>query len=370
MRIWQIISTPMPPQEGIATYSSNLSRELGARGHDVHIFTRSTAKRTERLDGATVHQVKAPVLFPIQANLYGRALTQHMRGLPKPDIIHLHSPLVPPVTGRCPVIVTIHTPIRSNVAAIQTSDMSSMLYKMQAPFSIRTESQVLKVASQITAVSGSVAEQLGAYGVDRSAIEVTYNGVDTTYFAPPTQPRENFVLYTGRLGWRKGVHDLIRAWAQVKAYGYSGTLALTGKGPFRESLESLVRELNLESSVKFLGVVPRDTLRSLLQRAEMFAFPSHYEGLPTSILEAMATATPIVTTDAPGVADLVEHRKTALQCRVGDVDAIAQSIIELTRNDSLRRDIGREARRTVEEKYTWPAIAARYEALYEDIRSR
>jgi glycosyltransferase involved in cell wall biosynthesis len=172
------------------------------------------------------------------------------------------------------------------------------------------------------------------------------------------------LLWAGRLDPVKGLSFLIGALATViKESG--AHLCLAGGGPLRPVLEQQALDLHLNDRVHFLG--PRPDVPSLLKAADVFVFPSRTEGLPNALLEAMAAACPIVTTDAPGCRDLIEHQRTGLRVPYGDTSALAGAILRLLRDRSLAAQLGANASLTVDRKWHVTGTYAEYSRLYAEV---
>lgn len=370
MKVVLVASVPFPPEEGLGNYVWNLARRAAQAGHDAHVYTRGAGpkREAETREGVTLHRVPASRLYPVHVHLHARHLQRALdEEAADADVVHFHTPLPAPVRVRAPTLLTFHTPVLANFRALTTWDVTSVLYRLQTPVSYAVERQLIRRADLVTAVSPSVAGQLASYGLRREDVVVLENGVDPHVFTPPAAPRGDYLLYTGRLGWRKGLFELVAAMAELRRQGVEKRLVVTGKGPFRAKLEAEAARRGVKDLVEFAGFVERERLIRLLQGAEAFVFPSHYEGLPTSVLEAMSTATPIVTTDAPGVVDLVEHERNGLAVPVGDAAGLARAIARMHADPGLRRRLGEAARKDVEQRYAWERIAEKAFGLYRSL---
>lgn len=159
-----------------------------------------------------------------------------------------------------------------------------------------------------------------------------------------------------RLVHQKGVDVLLRAMARIADQAPEWDLSLIGDGPLREELETLAAELGIADRVKFHGHVDRPLER--LCRAGVFVLPSRFEGMPNSLLEAMAVGLPPIVTDAsPGPLEIVEHEATGLIVPAEDVEALAAAMLRLARDGTARERLGAQARLIVE-GHNWPALEA------------
>jgi glycosyltransferase involved in cell wall biosynthesis len=141
------------------------------------------------------------------------------------------------------------------------------------------------------------------------------------------------------------------------------TFVIAGDGPLRQSLELLAADLGLTHRVRFLGV--RDDIPLVLAALDVFALTSLWEGVPFSILEAMAAARPVVATAVNGVGEVVEHGQTGWLAAPRDVEQLAKYLEALLRDPVTARAMGQAGRRRVEERFSLDGAVARYSALYQ-----
>lgn len=246
----------------------------------------------------------------------------------------------------------------------------------------RLDRRTFPWVERVVAVSEAVREaNCRALGVPADRVEVVYRGRDPKDFAAPDPDalaslRRSLdllvsaavILNVSRLIPRKGVEDLVRATARVRAIlGRPIVCLLAGEGHHREALEGLTRELDLDDAVRFLG--RRGDVPSLLHLADVFAFPSRFEGHPGALVEAMLSGRPIVASDIPVHRETLEDRHSGLLFTTGDVNELADKLVELLRDPTRARKVGERARERSRERFAIDRIAARYEALYREILS-
>lgn len=168
--------------------------------------------------------------------------------------------------------------------------------------------------------------------------------------------RENIVLTIGRLAPQKGQLDLLRAFAGIEAPGWR--LVLCGGGPLRYDLEALASNLSISDRVEFAGVVT--DIGSQFARARIFAFPSHFEGFPNALAEAMLAGLPCVSTDCQtGPAEMIRDGINGFLVPVGDVAAMTQRLRYLIAHPIAAERLGEQAAKLARE-WDPPTIAARY----------
>ena len=174
------------------------------------------------------------------------------------------------------------------------------------------------------------------------------------------------VLFLGIIGHRKGVYDLLPAFAEALQARPGMKLLVGGNGEV-EQARMRAAELGLGDSVEFLGWVGGDRKNELLAAADIFVLPSYNEGLPISLLEAMSWGVPVVSTTVGGIPELIRDGTDGYLIEAGDVPALARRLAELAGDPDLRRRMGRAGREQVAESFSREAVLPRLEQLYADI---
>jgi glycosyltransferase involved in cell wall biosynthesis len=197
-------------------------------------------------------------------------------------------------------------------------------------------------------------------------IHKVYNGIDLQrfpgdasterggYSSPNTVPR---VVSVGRLVAFKGFEDLIDACAELQRRGVNVICEIIGDGPLRETLQAKIERLDLSSRVHLLGSLSQDAVLEKLQAADLFALASTTDAqgatdiFPTVILEAMASARPVISTRIAGIPELVLHGETGILVCPNDTAALAQALGELLLDPDLRLRYGRAGRARIEQHF-------------------
>lgn len=196
---------------------------------------------------------------------------------------------------------------------------------------------------------------------------VVHNYVALPQLPPPKQAQDSFsVLFLGLLGPRKGIFDLLASWKMVVAAIPSARLLVGGNGQEQQARD-LANTLGLGNSVEFLGWVGAEAKAALLGSADAFVLPSHNEGLPMSVLEAMSYGLPVISTRVGGIPELITEGKDGVLIESGDQTALASALIALGRFPSLRDGLGAAARVRVEQSFSAEAVLPVLEALYQGL---
>ena len=197
-----MVTRELPPNSGgIGYYVYNLSKKLVERGHEVSIITRGSKARYTRelVEGIDVIRVTFFPVYPFHIWVHGAFINTMFKSIEsKFDLVHMHSPLVPPIKTSLPIITTVHTPSKIDAKYHEVIDFFSFAERTQsAIFYPLYESRLFSISKSITAVSFSVAKELRTYGLDINRIDVVRNGVDEKIFTPIAndKSRQKYVLY-------------------------------------------------------------------------------------------------------------------------------------------------------------------------------
>ncbi len=338
---------------------------------------RSSGSRLERppsdIDAAPTLPVKAPNFKDRRVPLPERALTilWHRLRLPIPvewfigpvDIFHSTDFVLPPVR-QARTILTVHDLTFMRLPQCAEAGLRAYLNKV-VPRSIERADLVL-ADSQST--KNDLIELLG---VSPDKIEVVYAGVERRF-----HPMEGemalqrvkkrygldspFILSLGTLEPRKNFTGLIEAYALMRDKGLKLVIA-GGKGWLYDEIFARVEELGLENKVIFPGFVADEDLPALYNLAELFVFPSLYEGFGLPPLEAMACGTPVVTSDRPSLPEVVGE--AGLMVEATDSQELAEAMERVLTDENLRKEM-REKGVKQAAKFTWEAAAGKLLGVY------
>lgn len=213
-----------------------------------------------------------------------------------------------------------------------------------------------------TCVSRSLAELARRTDPAFSA-EMIGNGVDARRFRPGERSPRFAVLYVGRLIERKGLGDLVEAFASVRAKMESARLEIVGEGPERARLGRIVRRLGVEESVAFRGALDGAELEAVYRQASVFVLPALAEAMSNAALEAMASGLPLVTTPT-GTAEILDGNGIVVE--PGAPSSIARALLRYVDDEELRRRHALRSR-AIAETLTWEKTAREYLNLYDRI---
>ena len=372
MHICIIMSTPFPPEEGIGNHVYGISAKLIERGHEVTVITRSSSLRsqTDHIDGIDVFRAPFIPVYPFYIHVHGIFINRIFKRLEsKFDIVHLHTPLVPLIKTSLPIVTTVHTPMLTDTRFIDVDNLRARIERLMGRFvSYPIELKLLKRADMITTVANSVVQELKAYGLDSNEVRVIENGVDEKIFTPAKNTAESrYILYTGRLGYRKGLFDLVECGKYICERYSDISFVIPGKGLLRGKLLERVKEQGLEGRFKFLGFVEKEELIRLYQNATVYVMPSHYESGPITLLEAMACGAPVISTPVGIAPQLIKNDENGLLVSTNAPEKMAEAVGRLLEDEKLRVKLGINARKTIETGYTWDSVVNKVEKCYQSV---
>jgi len=243
----------------------------------------------------------------------------------------------------------------------------------------RRRKRLLRVLGALCHRVVAVGEEVGVFlsrdvGLAASRVVVIPNGVDLTRYSPTPRfarsalglpPSGPLVGHVGRLDLLKDQESLIRAFHMVTDDHPDAHLVLVGEGPVRCQLEQLAATLGIRDRVLLLG--SRGDVADLLPHFQVFAMASLAEGLPLAVLEAMASARPVVATGVGDIPRVVRDGTTGLLVPAGQPKALATALAGLLAAPARAQAFGRAGRVAVEQRFAFSSTVQQYQALYESV---
>lgn len=325
---------------------------LAQRGIQIHVLKAGAASRAGRLDYRQLV-----------------SLWRHLRRHPT-DILHVNMPdpyscrfaiLVAKWAGAPVIVATNHLP---------TLDPRRFTWKGQA---------MLLLAQQyidMTIIESRINRQAALihYKLDPMRTVTIYHGIDVQRFDSTADnqqmrhvlgltPEDMVIGAVGRLTSQKAHDVLLQAAAIAKKEFASLKCLIVGEGPMRTALEQQARELHLGDNVIFTGY--RRDIPALLGIFDVFVLPSRFEGLPLSILEAMAAGKPVIASAVDGIPEVVIDGQTGLLIPPSDPQALANAMLWLAHNPSEAQAMGRAGRCRVASLFNQERMVKETESLYQ-----
>ena len=310
MRILRVAQKLHPDVKGGGPYHVHaMSRDQAAMGHDVTVLTvrhDSSLPHFEEKDGYTV--VRYDPTVTLLGNDVSVGVAQFLWDIDAFDVVHAHSHLY---------FSTNLAALTQGVERIPLAITNHGLYSQTAPewlFDLYLRTIGLWTFNQADVVFCYTPEEsnkLRRQGIS-SRIAVVPNGIDTTRFHPEGPTSELIssdqptVLFVGRLVEGKRPNFAVRAIEHASERWPDTTLYLCGEGPMRSELESLATKIGVDDHVRFLGQVPYDEMPNIYRSADLLVQPSRTEGVPRTVLEAIACGTSVVANDLEQIRSIVK----------------------------------------------------------------
>jgi len=359
---------------GVEQVTHHLCQGLVGRGNVVTALTLNTQRVPlhEEDGNLTIRRVPGMDL----TSLVGVQFAVSLRLMPslisvmqnfKPQVVHAHNlffrtteaAALVRLVSRVPLVTTLH------LGSVQGGHRA--LRALIRGYEATMGRFIVGRSSHLIAVSQDAANHARGFGGDRTGITVIPNGVNTCTFSPKQVrcKKSTTVLFVGRLVPNKGPQILLRAVPFVLSRHPKAKFLLVGDGPMRLKLEREARDLGIEGKVEFLGT--RKDVPDLMREADVFVRPSFLEGMPLTVLEAMASGLPVIATPSGGTPELLIEGVHGWLFPVGDYRALADSLDRVLSNPDMGRKMGERGRLMVEESYPWSRMVKDTEAVYKAV---
>ncbi|HUU65016.1 MAG TPA: glycosyltransferase family 4 protein [Dehalococcoidales bacterium] len=364
-----LITTPIFPPEigGPATYTLEVSRRLKERGHQIRVVTFTDSK--PEVEDLTVIPVRLhyPMLGSIlrQTRLFFTIL-RAARGM---ELIYSQGPVV---VGLCslivgkllrkPVVVKFVGDIAWENAVNQGKTaqlLEAFLHQPEGGLYItlllRIQKFVFHRADKVITPSNYLKGiLLKYYKVPAAKIEVVYNAVELKEVeAAGEKYGQPAVITIGRLVPWKGIDELIELVPALVEKYPDFKLLVVGDGPENDKLKKLCREIGAEPHVIFTGKVSHEQTLAFLKNSDVFVLNSRYEGLPHTVIEAMAYQCPVLATNIEGTGEALEDGRTGITVAPGNKQQLEEKLIFLLENERARSEMVVHAYENVKSKFTW-----------------
>ena len=344
-----------PQAGGAEIHLHEIFGRLAAKGHDVTLLCGGWPGCQSRavLDGIQVHRVGTRYTFPALARRYYQ---EHLRPLDSDVLVEDINkiPLYTPRWGARRVVALVPHLFGETAFQEFPAPMAAMVWFAERPLG------TMYRGVPFQAISESTAADLAGRGIPRQSVAVIYPGIDSVAYTPAPHQRAPVptFAYLGRLKKYKGVHHVVRAFAELGRH--DAVLEIAGAGDYRPQLEKMAASLDLGDRVRFLGRINEIEKLTLLRRAWALLFASPKEGWGITNLEAAACATPVVASNSPGIRESVRDGETGYLVRHGNAGAMAAAMRRLAESPELVARLGAQARQ-FSLRFTWENAAIQTE---------
>jgi len=272
-----------------------------------------------------------------------------------------------------PVPMLLAKILRKKIIVITTGSLSKeteIRYGRQSIFyyiSMMIERVNYTLSNRIVIYSKNIIPQLelNRYG---NKIVLGARFVDTNIFKHQRRmdERGNIIGYIGTLSSVKGIMNLVEAFRTISKGNDTAELLICGGGPLLNEIRKKLKHDGLQHKITLAGWIPHDNLSDYLNEMKLLVLPSYSEGLPNVILEAMACGTPVLATPVGGVPDLIKDGENGFIMENNTPEYIAKNVIRALNYPDLDR-IVKNARKLIEEEYSYEAAVERYRKILESV---
>jgi len=363
-----------PTYGGSGIVATELGHLLAANNNQVHFISYSLPTRLDSFqENIFYHAVEIPHYPLFEFNLYTLALTGKIIDVAKYekiDILHVHYAIPHAISGFLAKDILNQSDGLKLVTTLHGTDIT--LVGLEPAFQPIVKYS-LEHSDAITSVSDYLAQKTYQHFNTGKKIEVIPNFVDTNYYKRMHYPflRKQFadedealLIHISNFRPVKRVPDTIRILAEVLKHK-KAKLLLIGDGPDRSEAEKLVRDLNVSSNVRFLGL--QTSLVELLSISDIFLLPSQSESFGLSALEAMSCGVPVVASNIGGIPEVVFHGETGYVAELGDIERMAKYVISMLDNKKKWQAFSDNARQIAVEKFDSYKILPMYQQLYDSL---
>lgn len=373
MKVCMIAGAYPPAVSGAARHVEELSNALADLGVEVHLVTATSAKPPPRpnlhFHNAALVRIRYPPYIQLQFWLWSRLLETRL----KYQLAHIHSGdqfFIPkrPV----PIVSTFHgvwKSFRLKIAQAQLKPTLADKFITSRLFNryIKLEQKLLDVSQKIIVVSRStIAELKQHYDLDPTKIVVIPNGANPQRFRPNFQ-KQRYFLFVGRQTAQKRIDLLLQAFSRAELPEWR--LKIVGESPIRGvsgALRNLAKQLGIQHQVDFEGFVDFQKLVELYSNAYAFVTATAIETFPSVIMEAFASATPVIATDVGGHSEIITSGRNGILVPPQDPDALAKAMQQIASDPELQSKLAHEALETAQ-LLSWSSIARRTLEVYSQV---
>jgi len=353
MRI--LLTTPIFPPEigGPATYTVEVSRRLQEKGHKIRIVAFTDEQpQVEKLKVIPV-RIRYPILgtFLRQIKLFSTLLSatkdMDLLYLQDPMVVGVASLLTGKLVGKPLVLKFVGDSVWEEEYSRRRTNQNLDDFLSSAPKNLRLRLKISLLKFVFSHMSRII--------------------VPSFYLRDILMKHYGVKSDNGRMVKHKRMAGIITALHELSHKFPDINLVMVGDGPERVDLERLVEKLGVMQRVRFYGNIGRDKTLELLKTADVFVLNSIYEGLPHTVIEAMACSVPVVATGIKGTNEIIENGKTGLFVLPDNEKNLAEQVARLFQDRELSVRLAANALSVVREKFTWENNLVKLEAELEKV---
>jgi len=363
---------------GVERVTYELANHLSRMGHRVAVFTLSSqsVRPIEISEGVRVYTARShdsTGILGVQSAFSSEAgrLLRNVCKKEEADVIHANNLYYFTTIAASANKKRLKVPLVTTLHIGTTSRLDGGMRLLTRIYERSVGKWILDQSDHVIAVSDAVKRYARALNVDEWKISVIPNGVDIDENSPDAREDKKAhvrVAFVGRLISNKGPQYLLRAASSVLHDFPEVEFLIVGGGPLQRVLQSYARTLGVSDSIRFLPAVP--SISTFFRDCDIYVRPSLTDGMPLTVLEAMASGVPTIASRIDGTREIIVHGKTGFLVEPKNVDQLKFYISKLVRDRKLRIRMGKEARAAMEKHNDWAAVATQTSKVYENVITR
>lgn len=348
-----------------------VSKEMVKQGHEVYVtgrFYDFNGKDIKIIDGINFVNIRTPHLRDEHIHqigsslLYSKAVAKKIKQI-NPDVITLNERFSAyfPSKLDIPKIFVTHNPDAMAFYkdfALKYNRLNHIFFNVKK----NIEKSVMVRSDTIVALTRGIRDYLQENGFTN--IDIIPNAVNAEKYT--NSGDENYILFAGRLNKVKGIQYLIEAFSEL-INEFDSDLLIVGSGLDEIRLKKIVTSKSMEDRVHFTQTVRKNELRDLMSKCSAFVLPSLFESFGIVIIEAMASGKPVIASNILGPQDIISQGYDGFLFETENVDELKKHLKLCISDKKLREKIGYNARKTVEERYTFDKTANLYLKVYGNL---
>lgn len=357
-----IVGPTPPPMGGIASYVENMLKSDLVKEYDIlHLNT------------ARSFTIKKSSLKNLILTSKNFLKLVYLLLFYKPKIVHIHTSSYSAFWEKSIFLIISKLFAKKVIFHVHGGGFKNF-YQSNGLF-IRSLIRFFLNISDIIIVLSNVWKEFFLQIIEAEKIRAIPNAVDSSFYEiDRTKNLVNHpyiqILFAGYLSTDKGIYDILDSIPLVIKKHKDVKFLFAGADDKPGELEIIKKKIidnNIGEYVSFLGILSKKEMSSIYKKSDIFILPSYIEGMPMTILEAMAAGLPVISTPVGGIPEVVEDCVNGFLVIPGDSKNLGDKIIELIENKELRNIIGNNNRKKIKERYDWNIIEQKLEVVYNEL---
>lgn len=382
MKVLQITPFFHPSLAGMETFVLNLSENLALRGHKVDILTINTENASENENlFSDVNVTRSPISFRYNKGLLSLNFIKDILNRKDYDVYHIHIPfafgleiaLLASKINKIPLIATHHGEGTFDNRFYNSLSQSYSVFSRYGSFSF---------LDSLIFLTKSYCDSINVSKSAKTKTKIVRTGANINQFSPlndgsglrkyyEIKDNDKILLFVASLSKNnhyKGLDYLIRAMSELSNENLPLKLIVVGGGELLSYFKELSEKYGLSKSIIFSGPIPNEKIGPYYALSDFLVLPSISgpENSPMVIFEAMASGKPIIASDLPGINGIIND-SFGLKVQPKNFVELSKSIKKLAKNDNLRKQMGKQARKSAE-GYSWEKCAEEMEKIYLEVK--